>query len=212
MESDKSQKGKKVSLLKQRYEDNPFATPEGFRVPIRSRSEVIETSGPVTLNVGEEQLEAAEIRRVKTVDTEPFVKVFVAELDRFYNLTPTALRIVTCLIHDIGKIRIGDGDKVMIREQAISKSMAEHGQKPPSTAAFYKAMHELIEKGFVAPSMDPPLYFINPAIFFNGDRVRFVTEIRKKKLTKQQKLEEQGQQRLPIYDAETGEIDPKGAV
>lgn len=195
-----SQKKGKVSLLKQRYEDNPFATGEGFRVPVRSRSEVIETAGPVTLSVGEERLEAAEIRRVKAVDTEPFVKVFVSELDRFYKLTPTALRIVTCLIHDIGKIRIGDGDKVMIREQAIAKSMTDHGQKPPSTAAFYKAMHELIEKGFVAPSVDPPLYFINPAIFFNGDRVRFVTEIRRKKQTKQQMLEEQGQERLNLED------------
>jgi hypothetical protein len=206
MESDLSQKGKKVSLMKQRYEDNPFATEDGFRVPIRAKSEVIMTSGPVTLNVGGEHLEAAEIRRVKTVDTEPFVKVFVGELDRFYNLTPTALRIVTCLIIDIGKIRIGDGDKVMIREHSISKSMAENGQKPPSTGAFYKAMHELIEKGFVAPSTEPPLYFINPAIFFNGDRVRFVTEIRRKKLTKQQKLEDQGQSRLALDNNSEGEV------
>lgn len=193
-----SRKQKKQSLIKQRYDENPFATEDGFRVPLRAKSEVVETQGPAALTVGEEKLSVAEIRRIKTVDSEPFVKLFVAELDRFYDLTPTALRIVTILIRDIGKIRIGDGDQVFLTEKNVSEAISQAGQKPPATATFYRAMEELIAKGFIAPSVQHPLFFINPAIFFNGDRVRFVTEVRRKRRSKLDELEAQGQQRLGL--------------
>lgn len=201
--------GKKTSLIKQRYEENPFATDDGFRVPLRKRSEVIQTTGPAAITVGEERISVAEIRSIKTVDSEPFVKLFVDELDRFYNLTPTALRVITILIRDIGKIRLGDGDQVYISERSIADTMQDYGLKPPSPATYYRAMEELIAKGFVAPSTRAGLFFINPAIFFNGDRVRFVTEIRRKRQSKQEKLEEAGQKRLALDGVEPGTQAPE---
>ena len=195
------------SLIKRRYAENPFATAEGFRVPVKNRTEVIQTDGPAAVTVGQEQIAIAQIRRITTVDGEPFVKLFTAELNRFFDLSPTALRIVTVLIQDIGKIRLGDGDQVYITEKSIGDTLTEHGLAAPSSATYYRAMEELIGKGFVAPSTNAPLYFINPAIFFNGDRVRFVTEIRRKKLSAQERLEQAGQAALPFdHDQETGEV------
>lgn len=188
----------RVSLIKKRYAENPFATDEGFRVPLRNRSEVIQTDGPAAITVGEEQIAIAQIKRITTVDSDPFVKLFTAELNRFFDLTPTALRIATVLIQDIGRIRLGQGDQVYITERSIAETLEGHGMKAPSSASYYRAMEELISKGFIAPSTNPPLFFINPAIFFNGDRVRFVTEIRRKKLTAQECLEAQGQEPLPL--------------
>lgn len=188
----------RVSLIKRRYSENPFATDEGFRVPVRNKSEIIQTDGPAAVMVGDEQIAIAQIKRIKVVDSDPFVKLFTAELNRFFDLTPTALRIVTVLIQNIGAIRLGQGDQVYITERSLSETLEEHGMKPPSSATYYRAMEELIGKGFIAPSTNPPLYYINPAIFFNGDRVRFVTEIRRKKLTGQEKLETEGQQALPL--------------
>lgn len=107
------------SLIKRRYAENPFATAEGFRVPVKNRTEVIQTDGPAAVTVGQEQIAIAQIRRITTVDGEPFVKLFTAELNRFFDLSPTALRIVTVLIQDIGKIRLGDGDQVYITEKAL---------------------------------------------------------------------------------------------
>jgi hypothetical protein len=195
------------SLIKQRHAENPFATPEGFRVPIRRKNEIIQTDGPASVTVGNEKIAVAQISRITAVDGEPFVKLFTAELNRFFDLSPTALRIVTVLIQDIGKIRLGDGDQVYITEKSISDTLTDHGLAAPSSATYYRAMEELILKGFVAPSTNPPLYFINPAIFFNGDRVRFVTEIRRKKLTAKEKLEEAGQGALQLdHDPDTGEV------
>ncbi|RVR17290.1 hypothetical protein EOL35_25750, partial [Escherichia coli] len=51
---------------------------------------------------------------------------------------------------------------------------------------------ELIEKKIIAKSVDKIVFYINPAIFFNGDRARFVTEVIKKKeeIEKNQLLQE----------------------
>ena len=99
----------------------------------------------------------------------------------------------------IGKIRVGDGDQVYITEKTISDTLKENGLTAPSSATYYRVIDELIAKGFIAPSTNTPLFFINPAIFFNGDRVRFVTEIRRKKrATAQERLEKEGQKALPL--------------
>lgn len=199
---------KPISLLKKRYEDNPFASEDGFKVPIRKKSEVMVTEGPARVTVGDEHLSMAQIRRIKTVDSAPFVKLFTEELDRFFDLTPTALRVVTVLIQDVGKLRLGEGDQVYLTEKQLADTFKKYDLKPPSSATYYRALEELIKKGFIAPSTNPPLYFINPAIFFNGDRVRFVTEIRRKRNTQREQLEEAGQQALDLlsHDPETGEI------
>ena len=74
----------------------------------------------------------------------------------------------------------------------------QHGLPAPSSATYYRVIEELIAKGFIAPSENTHLFFFNPAIFFNGDRVRFVTEIRRKKVSAQERLERQGQAALPL--------------
>ena len=191
-------KPKSKSLLKVRYSENPFATEDGFRVPIRNKSEVIQTEGPASVNVGDEKIAVAQIRKITTVDSDKFVKLFTDQLDRFFDLNPTTLRIVTVLLQNIGQMRLGDGDQVYITEKNIGDALKKHGLKPPSSASYYRALEELITKGFIAPSEDHPLYYINPAIFFNGDRISFVREIRRKRMTKAEQLESAGQEVLPL--------------
>ncbi|MFC0254472.1 hypothetical protein ACFFJK_21510, partial [Massilia consociata] len=54
-----------------------------------------------------------------------------------------------------------------------------------SNSAFYRALAELLEKGFLARvESDKHWYFINPTLFFNGDRVRFITEYQKPRKAK----------------------------
>ena len=124
---------KKPSLLKTRYAENPFINGDSFSVPLKKKAEVIQTEGPAAVTVGDERIAIAQIRRITTVDSDPFVKLFVAELDRFFDLSPSALRIVTVLIQSIGKLRVGDGDQVFINERAISDTLMQHGLPAPSS-------------------------------------------------------------------------------
>ena len=72
---------KKPSLLKTRYAENPFINGDSFSVPLKKKAEVIQTEGPAAVTVGDERIAIAQIRRITTVDSDPFVKLFVAELD-----------------------------------------------------------------------------------------------------------------------------------
>lgn len=58
-----------------------------------------------------------------------------------------------------------------------------------SESIFYRGIKELIEKRIIAKTNEKNWYFINPAIVFNGDRARFVSEIIKKKETMEEQTE-----------------------
>lgn len=188
--------GGAVSLIKKRYDENPFIVEGGFTVPLRKRSEVIETRGPASVVVDGQQIAVAQIRQIKTVDSDRFVKLFVGELRSFFDLKPTALKILTVLINELSQARYMNGDTVMLNHEIVEEFFTREKAAAPSKTAFYTAVEELIQKGFIAPAKFKPLFYINPAIFFNGDRVQFVKEFRRKRATEQAALEAAGQRRL----------------
>ena len=188
------------SILKKKYKDNPFVEDGTFRVPTRQGSDALETAGPLAVMSSEtgEVLETAEIRRKKVVDSERFVKLFVAQLDAFFDLKPGTMKLMTALIDELSQARYRNGDQIYLNYNRVVEYFERRGAKAPAKATFFSAMAEMTEKGFVAPSVDTNLWFINPAIFFNGDRVRFVTELRRKRVSRQEELEAAGQKRLGL--------------
>jgi len=197
----------KAGLIKQRYDKNPFVGQGGFIVPTRNKRETLQTMGPATVHVDGQDINVAQIVRVRQVDAEKFVKVFVAELSMFYDLNQTSIRLLTVLLKVLSEPQYINADKVVLTEGIAKQTMKQHGQKPLSSASYYRAVNELISAGFIAPSTTPPLYYINPAVLFNGDRVRFVTELRREQAqaSERERLEKPGQQALP-FDPQTGEI------
>lgn len=199
----------RAGLIKQRYESNPFVAEGGFVVPTRNKRETLQTMGPASVQVDGQRIDVAQIVRVKQVDADKFVKVFVGQLSAFYDLNQTSIRLLTVLLKVISDPQYINADKIVMTEAIAKNTMKEHGQKPLSSASYYRAVNELISAGFIAPTTTPPLYFINPAVLFNGDRVRFVTELRRERVrsSERERLEKQGQAALP-FDPETGEIIP----
>lgn len=55
-----------------------------------------------------------------------------------------------------------------------------------SEKTFQRGLKELLVKKFLAPK-DGVSFWINPALFFKGDRVLFVRELRRKKESEEQK-------------------------
>lgn len=190
------------SILRKKYKENPFVQDGTFSVPMRSKTDVLETAGPMVLtdsNTGE-AIDVAEIRRRKTVDTDKFVKLFVSHLHAFFDLKPGTIKLMTALIDELSQARYMNGDTIYLNYARVVEYFERHQTKPPAKGTFFSAMAEMTEKGFVAPSVDQNLWFVNPAIFFNGDRVKFVTELRRKRTSKTEQLEAEGQQRLEIDD------------
>ena len=71
-----------------------------------------------------------------------------------------------------------------------SRSRRGHGER-----TFRRGLIELLEKRFLYPKTSSS-YWINPSLFFKGDRVLFIKEYRRRKPSKQEGLEAVGQQRL----------------
>jgi DNA-binding IclR family transcriptional regulator len=78
-------------------------------------------------------------------------------------------------------------------------ALEEPWRIPKST--FFKGMAELLEKGFLAKSANPNMFFLNPAMMWNGDRFRFVQEYQRAS-----SVAARGQLRLNEIDPKTGEI------
>lgn len=194
-----------TSVLKKKYEESPFTSNGRFQVPTRGKGEKMDTAGPLALTTKDGEVQdVAEIRRVKQVDSERFVKLFVGQLHAFFDLKPGSVKLMTALIDELSQARYMNGDQIYLNYNSVKGYFEKHGAKGMAKTTYMTALAELAEKGFVAPSINPNLFFINPAIFFNGDRVRFVTEIRRKR-TKQEQLEAAGQQRLGLDQNEENE-------
>jgi hypothetical protein len=71
-----------------------------------------------------------------------------------------------------------------------------------NTTQAYKGLGELIANSIIAPSCQPNIWFINPNVIFNGDRIAFIREFRmkEKKINAKDPL-------LPLFNP--NEIPPK---
>lgn len=172
----------KTGLIKQRHEKNPFVTDGVFSVPTRRQrgQQIVTAQGPATLRIGEEDFEAAQIVSVREVDTEIFVKFFVGQIRTFFDLSPSAIKMLLILLKIVGQVQYKNSDRIVLTEAIAREIALANGQKPFSKTSYFRSVNELISFGFLAATTTPPFYFINPALVFNGDRVRFITELRKK--------------------------------
>ena len=118
------------------------------------------------------------------VDDAHFVKVFADGVKAAYGLSRTAYRVFTKILEIYEQ-------EDMVRGYADSISLAwfDGGLKGEdigmSQQTFSRGLKELLEKRFLAPK-EPNQYWVNPALFFKGDRVAFIKEYRR--ATPSQKL------------------------
>jgi len=148
----------------QQYEENPLV--EGLIVPIRERRRAVAvgTSALTDLDL------VPVIARREEVDKDEFIKLFTTDLQIWFDLGKTAFRVCLALIKAIQEGAINQDRVAFDPRMKICKELGI------SNAVFYRGVIELLAKGFIARSSIPNIFFFNPRIFFNGDRVRFVKE------------------------------------
>ena len=160
------------------YRENPFIT-ASTAVTTRGKRIVV-SGGKAIVDMQTGELEnVAEIVMVRQVDSEQFVKLFTQNLRAFFDLTPVTMKLLQVLLSQVQKTP--NTDRVMLNLMIMQDFFTEQKDEPMSKASFHRAVRELIDKKFIAETMLGGLYFINPNLFFNGDRVRFMTEIRRGK-------------------------------
>jgi hypothetical protein len=174
---------KKTKVSKaQKYEKNPFI--EAITIKTRAKKlTVARGSTIVDMNTGEIE-GLTEVAQLVEVDEGQFIKLFTKDLAIWFDLNKSGIRVFGCLLAAVQASAIGR-DIVYIAHD--SEAVKEFGM---SKQTFYRGLEELLTKGFIARHRSESWYFINPAMFFNGNRARFVKEYRVKQ-----------QQELPLEAA-----------
>lgn len=185
---------------KREYSTNPFL--DGFRVPVRRKKvEVGEPDEVIVSTTTGEITAIPTITRSFEVDTERFVKLYIAQVGVFFSLPQRALRLSEVLLHEMS--RMPNSDMVYLNKAAAENYFKNRdGRAGMSKVTYHRALMDLLEAGLIAYSDRPGLFFLNPNVFFNGDRVKFVTEYKRKKIKDRERLEEAGQQTLSLEQPE----------
>lgn len=158
-----------------RYVENPFLAGTTYETR-KKRVRVAGGKAVVDVETGEVE-NVAEIVQVTKVDSEEFVKIYTRHLKVIFDLSPSSQKLFQVILAQVQQIP--NEDKIMLNLGIATDYFTKTDQAPISKATFHRSIKELIDKQFIAESVLYGLYFINPNLFFNGDRVRFVQEIRR---------------------------------
>ena len=107
------------------------------------------------------------------VDRAQFIKLYINGVKAFRDLTSAGARVFEVLYL---QMQANPGrDKITLSFLRIDQQIT-----PMSEKTYHRGMRELLEKRFIAESVVPGDYFLNPDYLFNGDRLAFVQEFRLK--------------------------------
>ncbi len=153
------------ALLKTRYEVNPLVVSKEIilkerTVKVGSARELIDSSTGEVSNVN-------AIYQRKIVDSERFAKIYIEGLAKTFGLSKTAMRVFQVILKSCEK----DTDQIYLNFMQASKI-----DELLIERTYHRGLLELLKAGFVAYSDMPNKFWINPHLFFNGDRVKFITE------------------------------------
>lgn len=120
----------------------------------------------------------AAIHQIEERDDAEFVKVFAAGVAASYDLTKTAQRVFQVVLDLYQKTPMSRGyaDTVELFWFGDGIDGNDVGIKENT---WYRGLRELLDKRFISPKTSSS-YWVNPALFFKGDRVLFIKEYRRR--------------------------------
>jgi hypothetical protein len=111
----------------------------------------------------------------KEVDTEEFVKIYLAGIRKYGELSKAGAIMFEYVYEFMSGVRAKDKDTV-----DINLLLAQRWRPSLTRATYFRGMNELLNKGFIFRSLSADLYFVNIRFMFNGDRLVLVQSYRRK--------------------------------
>ena len=126
-----------------------------------------------------EVVSIAQIHTVEERDDAEFVKVFAAGVQAMYGLSKTGMRVFQAILEEYQSAKMTGGFADSIYLHWFDNGL--NGQRlDMSERTFQNGFKELLVNKFLSPR-SANLYWVNPALFFKGDRVAFIKEYRRKR-------------------------------
>lgn len=111
------------------------------------------------------------IRQIE-VDEERFTKLYLSQFESFWDLPKNSIRVFGYIMSKMKP----KNDKVEFRLSECMEVTKYSTKKP-----IYEGLAALIASGIIARGYNEYVYFINPLVAFNGDRVSYIKTYIKKK-------------------------------
>lgn len=170
MEQETAKDGRKMTTRKSAvFKTNPFMN--DLILKVRSKHLTVARGSSLVDSSTGEITGVTEVSQVVPVDATAFVKLYVANISAFFDFSRAGLKAFGVLMHAVQQHP--STDLVYMDLSAAPDELRVSKQ------TFYRGVQELIENKFVARHVSPGWWYVNPNLFFNGDRVRFVREYRK---------------------------------
>jgi len=154
-----------------KFSENPFL--KDLRIPVVTKSNVFIKKDEAIVNLadGEMKNDVLLTGKRKYVDGEHFVKIFVNEMKALFELSKSAQKVFSYML---SRVKYDDILRFDIEE---CLKTTEYKSRPP----IYSAIGELLQKEFIAKTKNQFVYWINPKLFYKGDRLVVMREYRKTK-------------------------------
>lgn len=109
----------------------------------------------------------AKIALTQKVDHDAFIKVFRESIRYIAKLSKTAQAVLVYIMDNIPK----DKGHVIIDNAAVMEMCSFKNRK-----SVRDAVVELLDKNFITRTTVPKVYWVNPLILFNGNRITYANE------------------------------------
>lgn len=164
---------KEASSLKElpAHKSNPFLV--GLNIPLVPKSNMFVRRDEAIINLssGDIQTDVLLTGKKRYVDGEHFIKIFVKEMEIIFDLTRPAQKVFTYMLS-----KVEYNDKLHFDIEDCKASL-----KYKSGSQIFVGIKELILNEFIAKTSWNNVYWINPKLFYKGDRLVVVREYRKAK-------------------------------
>jgi len=118
------------------------------------------------------------VRQIE-VDEQQFAKLYLNKFESFFNLTQASIRVFGYIMSTLKP----NQDMVLFDMDKCKEYTKYKTSKP-----IYKGLAELLNSNIIARTKFEYMFYINPMIFFNGNRISFAESYIKKQSNDQEKI------------------------
>jgi hypothetical protein len=164
------------------YENNPFVEEAlvGIQKQTVKRTRVIRPDAglskqveQIIVNADGEATGYGAFMQYIEVDEEQFAKVYLSQFAAFWDLSKPAIRVFGYIL---SALKPGQDRLIFRMDKALTYTNYSH------RSHVLTGLANLVECGIIARTPYEYEYFINPLVFFNGNRVTFAkTYVKKRK-------------------------------
>ena len=101
------------------------------------------------------------------IDRDKFIKIYISEVSSLLDLSKSGLKVFGYILQSLQPQQ----HEIYIYFPDLLKACAYKSKNQA-----YKGLFELVKNKIIALSHKPNIWYINPNILFNGDRIAFVKE------------------------------------